>query len=72
MVPVGYEDMPLCPQDAYREGLSGDKEVEPWVIIADNSRKHQTFHSVKWSDIVTDLNQENPNYLDIRNLDKGI
>jgi hypothetical protein len=71
MVPVGFEEMPLQPEWAYKKDLSED-QTESWLIIADNSRKHQTFHSVRWSDICTDLTMENPNFFDIRNISKGI
>jgi len=71
MVPVGFEELPDKPEHAYKKDLS-QEQLEPWLIIADNSRKHQTFHSVKWEDIDKDLNLENPLYLDIRNLDKGV
>eukprot|EP00347_Sterkiella_histriomuscorum_P007127 403350160 len=71
MVPVGFEEMPMSPEIAFKKDLERE-QVEQLLIIADNSRKHQGFHCIKWDDIVTDLTQENPNYLDIRNLDKGI
>lgn len=70
MVPVGFELMPHCPSEAYTSGQQGG--TEPWILVADNSRKHPTFHCVKWSDIITDLNCENPQYFDIRNIAKGI
>ena len=71
MVPVGYEEMPDKPEIVYKKDIN-PSQLESWIIIADNSRKHQTFHSVRWDDIVKDLNMENPNYIDIRNLAKGV
>ena len=71
MVPVGYEEMPEKPEQAYKKELS-ESQLESWVIVADNSRKHQTFHCVRWADVDKDLQMENPNYLDIRNLGKGV
>ncbi len=71
MVPVGFEDVPDKPENTYKAQLE-QSQIEPWLIIADNSRKHQTFHSVKWEDIDRDLNLENPLFLDIRNIEKGV
>ena len=51
MVPVGFEEMPSKPELAYKKDLSPD-QVETFLLIADNSRKHQTFHSIRWSDIL--------------------
>ena len=71
MCPVGYEDMPNKPELVYKKDLS-ENQIENWIIIADNSRKHQTFHSIKWEDILKDLNMENPNYIDVRKLHLGV
>ena len=71
MCPVGYEDMPNKPELVYKKDLS-ENQIENWIIIADNSRKHQTFHSIKWEDILKDLNMENPNYINVRKLHLGV
>ena len=71
MCPVGYEDMPNKPELVYKKDLS-ENQIENWIIIADNSRKYQTFHSIKWEDILKDLNMENPNYIDVRKLHLGV
>lgn len=71
MCPIGYEDMPNKPELVYKKDLS-ENQIENWIIIADNSRKHQTFHSIKWEDILKDLNMENPNYIDVRKLQLGV
>ncbi|XP_043391228.1 basic immunoglobulin-like variable motif-containing protein isoform X5 [Chelonia mydas] len=48
------------------------QEVEYWILIGEPSRKHPTIHCKKWIDIVTDLNTQNPEYLDIRHLERGL
>ncbi|KAF7252667.1 Basic immunoglobulin-like variable motif-containing protein [Varanus komodoensis] len=48
------------------------QEVEHWILIGEPSRKHSTIHCKKWTDIVTDLNTQNPEYLDIRHLERGL
>jgi hypothetical protein len=50
MVPVGYEEMPIKPDIVYKKDLE-NKETEPWILVADNSKKHNIFHSIKWDDI---------------------
>ncbi|XP_078401967.1 basic immunoglobulin-like variable motif-containing protein isoform X1 [Cetorhinus maximus] len=47
-------------------------EMEFWILIGEPSKKHPAIHCKKWADIVTDLNTQNPEYLDIRNSEKGI
>ncbi|XP_019643916.1 PREDICTED: uncharacterized protein LOC109484984 [Branchiostoma belcheri] len=69
--PVGYEDVPLKAAHAYRADLLQD-EVETWLLIGDPSRKHPGLHCIRWSDISTDLNCQNPTYLDIRRLHLGL
>lgn len=71
MCPVGFEEMPLKPDIVFKKDLN-DNQIENWVIVADNSKKFSTFHCIKWEDIVKDLNMENPNFLDIRRLYKGV
>ncbi|XP_013417026.1 basic immunoglobulin-like variable motif-containing protein [Lingula anatina] len=69
--PIGYEDVPLLACDAYRCPLS-QEEVETWILIGDPSRKHPGMHCKKWEDVSTDLNCQNPDYMDIRRLEKGM
>lgn len=71
MCPVGFEEMPMKPELVYKKDLY-DNQTESWLIVADNSKKHQSFHCIKWEDINKDLNLENPQYLDIRKLDLGV
>ncbi|XP_050404018.1 basic immunoglobulin-like variable motif-containing protein isoform X1 [Patella vulgata] len=68
--PVGYEDVPLRCEDAYR-GLLPQDFVETWILIGDTSRCHPSIHCKRWSDVSADLNNKNPEYLDIRRLWKG-
>ncbi|XP_030838190.1 uncharacterized protein LOC548624 [Strongylocentrotus purpuratus] len=69
--PIGYEDVPLKAVDAYRDPLNLD-EVETWILIGDPSRKQPGIHCFKWEDISTDLNCQNPDYLNIRKLRLGV
>ncbi|KAA0712911.1 Basic immunoglobulin-like variable motif-containing protein [Triplophysa tibetana] len=69
--PVGYEATPLKASRAYRGPLPHN-EMEHWILIGEPSRKHPAIHCKKWADIVTDLNSQNPEYLDIRHLERGI
>ncbi|XP_076004743.1 basic immunoglobulin-like variable motif-containing protein isoform X2 [Genypterus blacodes] len=69
--PVGYEATPLKSAKAYRGPLPVN-ETEYWLLIGEPSRKHPAIHCKKWLDVVTDLNTQNPEYLDIRHTDRGI
>ncbi|KAI7807811.1 basic immunoglobulin-like variable motif-containing protein [Triplophysa rosa] len=69
--PVGYEATPIKAAKAYRGPLLHN-EMEHWILIGEPSRKHPAIHCKKWADIVTDLNSQNPEYLDIRHLERGI
>ncbi|XP_063746872.1 basic immunoglobulin-like variable motif-containing protein isoform X1 [Eleginops maclovinus] len=69
--PVGFEATPLKAAKAYRGPLPIN-EMEHWILIGEPSRKHPAIHCKKWLDIVTDLNTQNPEYLDIRHTERGI
>ncbi|XP_061153112.1 basic immunoglobulin-like variable motif-containing protein [Syngnathus typhle] len=69
--PLGFEATPLKAAKAYRGPLPTN-ETEHWILIGEPSRKHAAIHCKKWADIVTDLNTQNPEYLDIRHMEKGI
>lgn len=69
--PVGFEATPLKAAKAYRGALPTN-EMEYWILIGEPSRKHPAIHCKKWLDIVTDLNTQNPEYLDIRHTERGI
>ncbi|XP_076871162.1 basic immunoglobulin-like variable motif-containing protein [Brachyhypopomus gauderio] len=69
--PVGFEATPLKAAKAYRGPLPLN-EMEHWILIGEPSRKHPAMHCKKWADIVTDLNTQNPEYLDIRHTERGI
>ncbi|XP_051985991.1 basic immunoglobulin-like variable motif-containing protein isoform X2 [Xyrauchen texanus] len=69
--PVGYEATPLKAAKAYRGPLPLN-EMEHWILIGESSRKHPAIHCKKWADIVTDLNTQNPEYFDIRHIERGI
>lgn len=69
--PIGFEATSIKPCKAYKGRLM-QQEVEHWILIGEPSRKHPTIHCKKWADIVTDLNTQNPEYLDIRHLERGL
>jgi len=69
MCPVGFEETPLQKTQVFKKEVS---ESESWLIVADQSKNHPTFHCIKWEDVLKDLNCENPEYLDVRHLYKGI
>ncbi|XP_071488852.1 basic immunoglobulin-like variable motif-containing protein [Diadema antillarum] len=69
--PIGFEDVPLKAVDAYRDPLTQD-EVETWILIGDPSRRHPGIHCFKWEDISTDLNCQNPEYMNIRKRHLGV
>ncbi|XP_067948062.1 basic immunoglobulin-like variable motif-containing protein [Watersipora subatra] len=69
--PIGYEDTPLEACQAYRDENMRQDEKESWILIGDTSKKQPSIHSIKWDDIVKDLNTGNPNYIDIRRIWKG-
>jgi len=45
MCPVGYEEMPLKPEQVFKRHLV---ESEQTLMVADNSMKHPTVHCLKW------------------------
>ncbi|KAE8625851.1 hypothetical protein XENTR_v10006413 [Xenopus tropicalis] len=69
--PIGFEATPAKASKAYR-GQLFPHEVEYWILIGEPSRKHPTIHCKKWTDIVTDLNTQNPEYFDIRHPERGL
>ncbi|RUS75066.1 hypothetical protein EGW08_017172, partial [Elysia chlorotica] len=68
--PIGYEDSPTHPQDAYRS-VPDDKKTS-WILIGETSKMFPAIHCKKWEDICTDLNTEFPEYYDIRREWKGV
>ncbi|XP_036880820.2 basic immunoglobulin-like variable motif-containing protein isoform X2 [Manis javanica] len=70
--PIGFEATPVKANKAFSRGPFLPQEVEYWILIGESSRKHPAIHCKKWADIVTDLNTQNPEYLDIRHLERGL
>lgn len=64
--------MPLEKHNVFRKDLEEGKDTQSWVVIADQSKSSKTFTCLKWDDVLQDLNAENPEYLDVRHLEKGI
>ncbi|XP_037005958.2 basic immunoglobulin-like variable motif-containing protein isoform X1 [Artibeus jamaicensis] len=70
--PIGFEATPIKANKAFSRGPLSPQEVEYWILIGESSRKHPAIHCKKWADIVTDLNTQNPEFLDIRHLERGL
>ncbi|XP_054430348.1 basic immunoglobulin-like variable motif-containing protein isoform X3 [Pteronotus mesoamericanus] len=70
--PIGFEATPVKANRAFSRGPLSPQEVEYWILIGESSRKHPAIHCKKWADIVTDLNTQNPEFLDIRHLERGL
>ncbi|XP_076406594.1 basic immunoglobulin-like variable motif-containing protein isoform X4 [Peromyscus maniculatus bairdii] len=70
--PIGFEATPVKASKAFSRGPLSPQEVEYWILIGESSRKHPAIHCKRWADIVTDLNTQNPEFLDIRHLERGL
>lgn len=64
--------MPLEKPNVFKKDLEHGKDTEQYMVCADQAKPQPTFTCIKWSDVLQDLNMENPEYLDVRNLDKGV
>ena len=71
MCPVGFEETPDEKYNVYKRELQ-EKDLTNWLIVADQSPMYPTFICLKWEDIMQDLTMENPEFLDVRNLHKGV
>ncbi|XP_046568891.1 LOW QUALITY PROTEIN: basic immunoglobulin-like variable motif-containing protein [Haliotis rubra] len=69
--PIGYDDTPVRADAAY-SGPLPQEEVNTWILIGDPSASHPSIHCKRWSDISTDLNNQSPDFLDIRRLYRGL
>lgn len=69
--PIGYEETPCKAVDAYSGEIS-EEDSNTWILIGDPSRRHPCIHCKRWEDISADLNSVNPDYIDIRRLEKGL
>ena len=57
-----YDEMP--------EETSPDHVL--WFVFADSSRKHVPLHFVRYEHVVQDLLLRNPEFLDVRHLERGV
>jgi hypothetical protein len=57
--------------DAYAP-LKDDMKTETWIIIGEVSKCYPSFHTKRWSEIVTDLNTGYPDFFNIRKSELGI
>ncbi|XP_048758287.1 basic immunoglobulin-like variable motif-containing protein isoform X3 [Ostrea edulis] len=69
--PMGFEDTPVKCTEAYGCGLS-QEDLNTWILIGDPASGHPAIHCKRWTDIVTDIGCVNPDFLDIRRLEKGM
>ena len=66
LCPVGYEDTPLVPIDAYKRWQDIPKEkLEMWIMHCTTQRFDPTFAIKRWKHLVEHLTTEWPNYTDL-------
>lgn len=65
MCPIGFEQVPTMPTDAYKpnEEISEFKE---WIIIGEISKCYPIFHIKPWEEIYTDIDCAFPRFYNIR------
>ena len=71
MCPIGYEQTPTMPTDAYtpKENLY---ESSPWIIIGEISKMNPVFHVKPWNLIYTDIDCAFPRFFNIRKTELGV
>jgi hypothetical protein len=69
--PIGYEETPRQPENAYRLDLM-EEDVRTWILIGEPSSQNSSIHSIRWDDVTKDLNCQNPYYFNIRHRERGI
>lgn len=69
--PMGFEDTPIKCTEAYA-GVLPQEDLNTWILIGDPASGHPAIHCKRWMDIVTDIGCVNPDFLDIRRLEKGM
>ena len=73
MCPIGSDLAPLRPPDAYKKlDDINPSELQAYVIIGEPSKAYPVFHTKKWDDIALDIDQQNPNYFNIRKSHLGV
>lgn len=71
--PVGFEDTPLVPIDAYKSWDEIKKEkLEMWILTASTQRFEPTFVIKRWKHIKESLTTEWPNFFDLDDHKKGV
>jgi uncharacterized FAD-dependent dehydrogenase len=74
--PIGFDITPKQPYDAYQdlsdETLKTQQQTDTWIIIGEISKCYPSFHTKKWTDIVTDLNTQFPEFFNIRKNELGV
>ena len=73
MCPIGFELAPLMGFDAYKpiEDINPN-DLDAFLIIGEASKAYPIFHVIKWNDVALDIDQQNPNYFNIRKPQMGI
>lgn len=66
LCPIGFENTPLVPLDAYKKLEEIDPtKMEMWIIFASPNKNQTPFVIKRWSDILTELRTKWPEYLDL-------
>lgn len=64
--PIGYENTPLVPLDAYKKLNDIDSQkLELWLILASVLKTQAPFVIKRWSDIEKEMVSRWPQYLDL-------
>ncbi len=71
MCPIGFEVAPTKAWDAY-SSRPEILEQDHWIIIGETSKCYPVFHVRKWEEIRMDIDNQNPQYYNIRKPQKGI
>jgi hypothetical protein len=71
MCPIGFEETPSKPYQAYaaKEEIC---ETDDWIIIGEISKMYPCFHVRRWADIHLDISQAFPNFYNIRKPEAGV
>ena len=76
MCPVGFEVTPAFPELAYGDVeccyVNSQYAPRSWFIFSDTSQTSSSMHSIKWEDIVTDLNCVSPFHFNARKPHLGV
>ena len=73
MCPIGFEISSFVPCDAYKPlDYINPSELQAFIIIAEASKAYPVFHVKNWDDVALDIDQQNPNFFNIRKSEIGV